>query len=97
MMTINCHRHNKSDESIKHLDEEFKLFREPMYKYSKEVKNRFFERPWFSFLFVWFARDKNSIEFAEGKFKKNKDKNLTERMKKEMVLLGDEAMGILEK
>jgi hypothetical protein len=68
-----------------------------MYKYSKEVKNRFFERPWFSFLFVWFARNKNSTEFAEGKFKKNKDKNLTERMKKEMVLLGDEAMGILVK
>jgi len=35
----------------------FAIIRDPMYKYSHKAKNKFFEQPTLSFIFLWFAQN----------------------------------------
>lgn len=59
------HRHNRDDEFLKNTIVPFDVVRDTMYKYSQKAKSKFFAQAAYSFLFIWFARSANGIEFAK--------------------------------
>ena len=61
------HRHNKNDFYLQDPLVSFEVVREPMYKYSKQAQERFFEHPAFAFLFLWFGSNPDSLAFANQK------------------------------
>lgn len=49
------HRYNKNDEFLAERLIDFKIVRDPSYKYSRSAQDTFFNHSTFAFLFVWFA------------------------------------------
>lgn len=52
-----CHRYAKNEDFLDNPVISFDLIRDPMYKYSKKVQDKFFENPVLAFIFVWFAKN----------------------------------------
>jgi hypothetical protein len=46
------------------------VVRDPMYKYTLEAKEKFFNYPCFAFLFAWFGSCPSARDFALNKFEK---------------------------
>ena len=53
-LLVFSHRHNKNDEYLKNPLIPFSIIRDPMYMYSRNAQNNFFEFGTFAFLFAWF-------------------------------------------
>ena len=85
------HRHNKNDEFLKDPIVDFNTVREPMYKYSKQAQDKFFNLSTFAFLFAWFATNPQAQAFAVEKFKDNSDERHLAKMSDEVAELGVEA------
>ena len=60
-----AHRHNRDDEYLRNTIVPFDVVRDTMYKYSQKAKSKFFAQAAYSFLYIWFARSANGIEFAK--------------------------------
>ena len=58
------HRHNKNDDFLADSLLDFSVVRDPCYKYSKPVQDRFFARSTYAFLFAWFAKSAKGSGFA---------------------------------
>lgn len=67
-LLVLSHRHNKNDEFLKDPIVDFATVREPMYKYSKQAQDKFFNLSTFAFLFAWFATNPQAQAFAVEKF-----------------------------
>jgi len=52
---------------------DFKIIRDPMYMYSRNAQNKFFEYSTFAFLFAWFEATPQAKIFAAGKFAENEN------------------------
>ena len=74
------HRHNKNDFYLQDPLVSFEVVREPMYKYSKQAQERFFEHPTFAFLFLWFGSNPEALAFANQKNSENTDPRYPTRM-----------------
>lgn len=70
-MIVLCHRINKNEPALRDLMFDFSLIRDPMYKYSKNSQEKFFDLPILSFFFVWFAA--KGTQMAMQKFSEKKD------------------------
>ena len=66
-LLVFSHRHNKNDFYLQDPLVSFEVVREPMYKYSKQAQERFFEHPAFAFLFLWFGSNPDALAFADQK------------------------------
>jgi len=53
-LLVLSHRHNKNDDFLKDPLIDFNIVREPMYKYSKQAQDKFFNLATYAFLFSWF-------------------------------------------
>lgn len=53
-LLVLSHRHNKNDDFLKDTLIDFSIVREPMYKYSKQAQDKFFNFATFAFLFRWY-------------------------------------------
>ena len=53
-LLVLSHRHNKNDDFLKDPLIDFSIVREPMYKYSKQAQDKFFNLATYAFLFSWF-------------------------------------------
>ena len=96
-LLVFSHRHNKNDSYLENPIIDFAIVREPMYKYSKNSQERFFDFPVFAFLFAWFAQNPLALEFAKEKFEENPDQGYPVRMLAEVKHLGSEALKHLHK
>ena len=67
-----------------------------MYKYSKKAQERFFSYPIFAFLFAWFAKSSEGLNFTYTKFGQ-KGAEYFQRMKNEIDDLKDEAIAWIKK
>jgi len=79
-LLVFSHRHNKNDSYLQDPMISFAVVREPMYKYSKQAQERFFDHPTFAFLFLWFGQNPEALAFAESKNKENPDPRYPARM-----------------
>lgn len=66
-LLVFSHRHNKNDFYLQDPLVSFSIVREPMYKYSKQAQEHFFNHPAFAFLFLWFGSNPESLAFADDK------------------------------
>ena len=69
----------------------FSVVRDPMYKYSKQSQDNFFNLSTYAFLFAWFETHPEGMKFAKEKFSENSDERHHLRMNNEVELLGAEA------
>ena len=53
-LLVFSHRHNKNDEYLRDPLIDFATVRDPMYKYSRQAQNKFFDYSTYAFLFAWF-------------------------------------------
>lgn len=90
-LLVFSHRHNKNDPFLSNPIVDFTVVRDPMYKYSKIVQDRFFNHPTFAFLFTWFTRTEEALAFAKSKFEENSDQRYPDRMLNELEHLGSVA------
>lgn len=86
-----AHRHNRNDEYLQNPLVSFDTVRRPMYKYSKQAQDDFFAQSAYAFLFGWFVKSRAGQEFAAARFAENDDERHSERMFKEIDMLGAEA------
>lgn len=63
-LLVFSHRHNKNDPFLQNPVVDFAIVREPMYKYSRNAQEKYFEYPTFSFLFAWFASSPAAHQFS---------------------------------
>lgn len=91
-LLVFTHRHNKNDPYLADPVIDFTTVREPMYKYSRQAQEKFFDYPVYSFLFAWFATSPHALHFAHGKYAENSDKRYMPRMEQEVAHLGQEAL-----
>ena len=73
-LLVFSHRHNKNDEYLRDPLIDFATIREPMYKYSRQAQNKFFDFSTYAFLFAWFEARPEAKAFAQEKFCENKNK-----------------------
>ena len=95
-LLVFSHRHNKNDKYLQDPLIPFQIIRDPMYMYSRNAQNKFFDYSTFSFLFAWFESNPQAKNFALEKFKENKDPQHPNRMIAEITQLGAEAEGKLQ-
>ena len=67
-LLVFSHRHNKSDDHLKDPLIDFAIIRDPMYKYSRQSQNKFFEYSTFAFLFAWFEARPEARIFCHEQF-----------------------------
>ena len=67
-LLVFSHRHNKNDPYLKDSLIDFDVVRDPMYKYSKNSQDKFFNFPAYSFLFAYFTRLPEARDFCMQKF-----------------------------
>ena len=79
-LLVLSHRHNKNDDFLADPLIDFKIVREPMYKYSKQAQDSFFSMPTYTFLFCWFEASPQGRKFAQEKFAENSESRFPERM-----------------
>lgn len=79
-LLVFSHRHNKNDPYLQDPLVSFSVVREPMYKYSKQAQERFFDHPSFAFLFLWFGQNPDALAFADKKNLENPDPRYPARM-----------------
>ena len=91
-MLVLSHRHNKNDDFLADPIVDFSIVREPMYKFSKQAQDKFFELVPYAFLFAWFDAKPEARAFAMEKFEENPDPSYPTRMVNETAELGQEAM-----
>lgn len=96
-LLVFSHRHNKNDAFLQDPLVDFSIVREPMYKYSKNAQEAFFQISTFAFLFVWFTNDAGAKNFAREKFNENPSKTYPSRMEHEISVLGADAAKALRK
>ena len=70
-LLVFSHRHNKNDEFLKDPFIDFSIVREPMYKYSKQAQDRFFDHSTFAFMFAWLEANPDAKIFQAEKFAEN--------------------------
>jgi hypothetical protein len=58
-----CHRFNKNDCYLAPPLIDYALIRDPLYKYSKQAQEAFFEVPVLTFLFGFFCNNKQAKDF----------------------------------
>lgn len=87
-LLVFSHRHKKNDEYLSDPLIDFELVRDPMYKYSHQAQEKFFNFATFAFLFAWFAADPAAQSFSEKKFAENENPDYPMRMMAEVDLLG---------
>ena len=83
-LLVFSHRHNKNDEYLKDPLIDFATVREPMYKYSRQAQNNFFDFGTFAFLFAWFEARPEAKIFSQEKFAENENSAYPERMTSEI-------------
>ena len=91
-LLVLSHRHNKNDDFLKNPMVDFSVVRDPMYKFSQEAQDVFFNESVFAFLFAWFQAKPDAKAFAYEKFEQNSDKSYPDRLMKEVALLSQEAV-----
>ena len=96
-LIVFSHRHNKNDPYLKNHVADWGIVRDPMYRYSKNVQDRFFGEATYAFLFAYFTQHQQALEFAKKKYEENPDTRYPERMLLEVEQLGREAMKHLRK
>ena len=72
-LLVFSHRHNKNDDYLKDSLIDFATVREPMYKYSRQAQNKFFEYSTYAFLFAWFEARPEAQAFSAEKFADNEN------------------------
>jgi len=90
-LLVFAHRHNKNDEFLKDRLIDFTIVREPMYKYSRNAQDKFFDYATFAFLFAWFEANPQAKIFSSEKFAENENPDYPVRMTAEITQLGQEA------
>ena len=83
-LLVFSHRHNKNDEYLKNPLIPFSIIRDPMYMYSRNAQNNFFEYGTFAFLFAWFESNPYAKIFALEKFRENENPHHPARMTSEV-------------
>lgn len=79
-LLVLSHRHNKNDDFLADPLVDFSVVREPMYKYSQQAKDKFFNLSTYTFLFAWFEASPKGRTFAAEKFAENSDPRYPPRM-----------------
>ena len=90
-LLVFSNRHNKNDDYLKDPLIDFTTVREPMYKYSRQAQNKFFDFSTYAFLFSWFEARPEARAFSQEKFADNENHKYPERMTSEVHQLGIEA------
>ena len=84
-LLVFAHRHNKNDEFLKDRLIDFDIVREPMYKYSRNAQDKFFDYATFAFLFAWFEANPQARIFSSEKFAENENPDYPKRMTDEIT------------
>ena len=71
-LLVFAHRHNKNDDYLRDRLIDFKIVRDPMYKYSRTAQEAFFDYSTFAFLFAWFEAKPEAKKFSSEKIAENK-------------------------
>ena len=61
-------RHNANDDHLKDPLVPFSVIRDPMFNYSKQSQDNFFNLSTYAFLFAWFETNSEGMKIAKEKF-----------------------------